>query len=97
MMNEASSYVANLHVEELEKLLAAKKAEASTIMQLNPATEAGEILPSESQPHKHNSSIASPLLATIVAPQTRIDESLEGEVGAADVMFSTPSRSRSKV
>ena len=59
-MNEtaASSYVANLPVEKLEELLAAKKAaaknaEASTIMQ-----------------------------------------SLDGEVGAADVIFSTPSRSK---
>ncbi len=74
-MNETaeSSYVANLPVEELEELLAAKKAaakkaEASTIMQLNPDKEAVEILPLESQKHKHNSLITSSLLAKIVAP-----------------------------
>jgi len=82
-MNEtaASNYVANLPVEKLEELLAAKKAEASTMMQLNPAKLAVEILPLESQPHKHT-------------PQMGLNESLDREVGGADVIFSTPSRSK---
>ena len=82
----ASNYVANLPVEKLEELLAAKKAaakkaEASTMMQLNPAKLAVEILPLESQPHKHT-------------PQMGLNESLDREVGGADVIFSTPSRSK---